>query len=286
MLPNFLIIGAQKAGTTWLAERLSQHPEIFVAPREIHFFDKADRYARGLAWYEAQFAAASSEKAVGEKTPDYLWANGRGVEGHLPDVHRNIHAALPHARLIVSLRNPVERAISAAHHIIRSGRIPPHIDIDDLLLGDQRHLLEGHGVLDYGFYHRQIQAYLELFPREQMLILIFEEDLAARPEKGLRAVCEFLGVDADFPFRDAHRKSNVNRHSLPRLRLNRHLPPRLRPLTRPVDWLFPPYRPRPPADTLAALYDLYADSNAALFKFLQRPLPLSWRPASDQSKNG
>ena len=79
MLPNLLIIGAQKCGTTWLARMLGQHPDVFMAEEEIHFFDRAHNFARGTAWYESHFAAAAGQSAVGEKTPDYLWAEGRGA---------------------------------------------------------------------------------------------------------------------------------------------------------------------------------------------------------------
>jgi hypothetical protein len=188
-LPNFLIIGAQKAGSTWLVYNLRRHPEVFLAPREVHYFDKDFNYAKGLGWYEKRFKRAGDKKAVGEKTADYLWANGRGVEGHMPHVHRNVHETLSDARLVVVVRNPVERAISAVNHIVRTGRVSPFIHIDDLLLGDKRVLVEGHGVIDCGRYHRQIAAYLELFDRSQLLILVFEEDVVADPASGLRKVC-------------------------------------------------------------------------------------------------
>src|SRR5262249_40448697 len=75
--PNFIIIGAQKSGTTWLARHLRNHPEVFLVRGEIHFFDKDFNFARGRDWYESQFAAATTHRAIGEKTPEYLWANGK-----------------------------------------------------------------------------------------------------------------------------------------------------------------------------------------------------------------
>lgn len=160
VLPNFLIIGAQKAGTSWLAGKLRQHPDVYMPEYEIHYFDKDLHFAKGIAWYESHFSRVGKETAIGEKTPDYLWANGIGVEGHLPDVHRNIFEALPQANLIVSLRNPAERVISVVNHIMGSGRISPFHKIDDLLTGERKHLVEGHVVIDYGRYYRQLEAYL------------------------------------------------------------------------------------------------------------------------------
>lgn len=98
---------------------------------------------------------------------------------------------LPHAKLIISLRNPVERAISAVHHIIRSGRISPLHSVDDLLVGKKHYLVEGHGVIDKGRYYRQIKAYSEYFDQTQMLILIFEKDIVQNPSLGLKKCAIF-----------------------------------------------------------------------------------------------
>ncbi|MCB8943686.1 MAG: sulfotransferase domain-containing protein [Ardenticatenaceae bacterium] len=276
MLPNFLIIGAQKSGTTWLAEQLGQHPDVFMATGEVHFFDKDYHYHKGVQWYEQHFVAANKQKAVGEKTPDYLWANGQGVEGHLADVHCHIHDLLPDVKLIVVLRNPVNRAISAVNHIIRSGRVSPRCGIDDLLMGQYKHLVAGHGVLEYGRYHEQLQAYLKLFGREQLLVLIFEEDVTANPSKGLQKVCRFLGIDPDFPFVSQAEKKNANTHSRVRLYLNYYLPV-LRSFTRPLDKIFPAHHNRPTKATVLALQNYYQLPNQQLFDFLQRDTPISWQ---------
>lgn len=269
MLPNFLIIGAQKAGTTWLAALLRQHPEVFLAPGEVHFFDKAERYRLGLDWYASHFAAAGKARAVGEKTPDYLWAGGRGAEGHLPDVHRNLHRALPRAKLVVVLRDPVERAISAVNHILRSGRVSPRHRIDDLLLGSQRHRVEGHGVIDCGRYGRALEAYYALFDRRQVLVLIFEEDVVASPERGLRRTCEFLGVDPSHRFEEVERPRHATRVSRLGLALRYYAPP-LRPLLRRVERVLPASTLRPKPRTVEALRELYAPENERLFALLGR----------------
>lgn len=276
MLPNFLIIGAQKAGTTWLARMLRQHPDVFMPPLEIHFFDKAQNFRKGLAWYERHFADAAQQRAIGEKTPDYFWANGQGVEGHLPEVHRNIHRTLPDARLILSLRNPVERAVSAVKHIIGSGRVSPRHSIDDLLLGPKRPLVDGHGVIDYGYYHRQLTAYLEYFPRDRILVLIYEEDVRDQPDEGLRKTCQFLGIDRAFPFAGIRERVNTHHHSRFSLLVSYHAPA-LRRLSRRVGRRLPNYDPRPSPTVVDALYRLYEPENEKLFALLQRAPAAAWQ---------
>jgi len=102
-LPNVLIIGAQKSGTSWFARLLSQHPDIYFYESEIHFFDKTYNYRKGIEWYKGHFNNAPATKWIGEKTPDYLWANGLGEEGHAQDVHKRIFRHLPDVKLIVKL---------------------------------------------------------------------------------------------------------------------------------------------------------------------------------------
>ena len=273
-LPNFLIIGAQKSGTSWLAHKLDGHPEVFVAKREIHCFDKDYNYSKGVGWYESHFLEASDYKAVGEKTPDYIWANGNGVEGHLPDVHKNIADVLPEARLIVVMRNPVTRAISAVNHIVRSGRISPFMSIDDLLLGRRRHMVEGHGVLDYGFYFRHISSYLEHFNQDRMLFLIYEEDVISDPDSGLRKVCTFLGIDPNHVFNEMRAKVNSPRRSRIGMAAGYYLP-MLRGKIRKLEMLMPLGNAyfRPNDRTIKALYRLYAEENEKLFSFLGRRVP-------------
>jgi len=282
-LPNFLIIGAQKSGTSWLADMLSQHPDVFVARGEIHYFDKVQNFARPLDWYASHFEGVRGERAVGEKSPDYLWANGRGEEGHDPDVHRNLHGVLPGAKLVVSLRNPVDRAISAANHIVRSGRVSPRHELDELLVGDKRHLLARRGVIDYGYYRRQLDAYQELFDPAQMLVLVYEEDIVDDPADGLRRTCEFLEVDPDFEF-VTERRVNEMRSSLLSLYARYYLPP-ARGLARRLDRRLPPARPRRPSpETVRRLEELFAEENERLFEMIGRRVG-AWEPTREPERS-
>lgn len=273
-LPNFLVIGTQKAGTTWLQHMLRQHPDVYMPSTEVHFFDKAHHYNRGLSWYQQFFEEADGETAIGEKTPDYCWTNRSGAEGHLPSVHRNIYRALPEAALILIVRNPVDRAISAANHLVRTRRVPPRYSIDQLLLGDRQDLAEEHGVIDYGRYYRHIQAYLEFFDREQLLVLVFEEDIVSDPQAGLEKVTEFLGVDACYRFEGLQERQNTAGVSKVGLYLRYYLPA-LKPIVQGIDKyvLGRDYKQTPTDETRRALYDLYRADNERLFCFLGRRIP-------------
>lgn len=276
-LPNFLIIGAQKAGTTWLQQQLQQHPDVFVPREEIHFFDKAYNYEKGVDWYRQFFAGVTGEKAVGEKTPDYCWTGTAGAEGHLPDVHRNIHDLLPQVKLVLVVRNPVDRAISAVNHIIRSGRLSPRYSVDELLTGEKRALVEPHGVIDYGRYMNHISAYLELFDREQLKILIFEEDIVRSPARGLEEVARFLDVDHTFSFSNVKEKSNAPPVSVAGLYL-RYYVPWAYPAARALDYVVGSrtFKLRPRRETVDELYAIYAQDNERLFNFLGRDID-AWK---------
>ena len=274
-LPNFLIIGAQKAGSSWLARVLRQHPDVFMAKDELHFFDKDYNWKKGLDWYAEFFRDAAGHAAVGEKTPDYLWAHGRGVEGHLPCVHENIHRTLPDVRLIAVLRDPVERAISAAKHILRSGRISPRHSLDDLLLGPASDLVAGHGVLEYGQYAHQLEAYRELRGSDRLLVLVFEEDIVQQPTRGLTQVCHFLEIEPLLSADELPAAENENLSSRAGLLAGYYLP-RLRPLVARLDRRLPGRLAGPSPETRDALYDFYREDNERLFELLGRRIP-SWQ---------
>src|SRR5688572_26171231 len=99
--PNFLVIGAQKSGTTWLAEMLRQHPDVYTSPKkELHYFDLKANYALGIDWYRQQFAGETGQRAIGECTPNYLWVSE--IKPEVPrdcpidfHIHDEVNPALP-----------------------------------------------------------------------------------------------------------------------------------------------------------------------------------------------
>lgn len=193
--PTFLVIGAQKSGTSWLSECIRQHPDAFSPPRkELHFFNKRDTYRQGIEWYRRQFDGYSGEKAVGEYTPNYIWTSTDQQEieesGRNQDIPKLVHSHYPDIKLIVSLRNPVDRAVSAYFHHIRARRIPPHSRI--------LNVKDKYGIVSMGFYSKHLEKWLEFFKPDQFLILIYEDDIVKNKEQTLRRVYKFIGVDDSY----------------------------------------------------------------------------------------
>jgi hypothetical protein len=183
-LPEFLGVGVQKGGTTTLQRLLEQHPGAFLpAAKELHYFSL--HFDRGEAWYREQFAAASPGQRCGEITPYYLFH---------PLAPARIQALLPQARLIVLLRDPVERALSQYFHSRRLGVEP--LELEPALaaaIGCHRSHQE-HSYLARSCYEQQLPLFEALFPVEQLLVLR-SEDLFAQPERVWGQVLAFLKLD-------------------------------------------------------------------------------------------
>jgi hypothetical protein len=221
--PNFFILGAQRAGTTWLAVTLRQHPQTFLpSQKELHFFSHARNYAKGTDWYLAHFSRAGSARAIGEATPNYLGLTHRPDAAATP---KRIYDLVPDARFIVSLRDPASRAISCVLHLMRIGYESPWIDPDRRI----QEILKGgpdpSGVLAFGQYATQIEQYLAVFPRERFCFLHYERDLAADRAATFARVCDFLGIDSGFSPPALARQANAGLSTRPGLLLAR-LPPR------------------------------------------------------------
>jgi hypothetical protein len=201
-LPDFLIIGAQKCGTTTLYRALQQHPRLVsnVTEKEVHYFD--DNYGRGPSWYRSHFPIQAEDNSLYfEATPYYLFH---------PLAPQRVAQDLPHVKLIAILRNPTERAFSHYQHQVRNGREPLTTFAEALaaeserLRGEAEALLQeghyqsfAHRKFSYqarGFYLQQLQRWLEFFPREQLHVLLMEE-FQQDPQQALQSIFHFLGVD-------------------------------------------------------------------------------------------
>lgn len=271
--PDFIIIGAQKSGTTWLRHHLRRHPEVFVPVDEAQFFNKQHRYAKGQEWYESLFNAADPGQVIGDKTPDYLWTISDGAKRHVAGAHERMHEMYPDVKLVVTLRNPVNRAVSALNHFIRRGHVSPLYRIDDLLFGDKQSEVKGRGIVERGLYHQQLRRYLNLFDREQMLILILEEDIFQSPQQTLRRLYEFIDVDPEVSETDLAQKQGEHYLSLLGLLLQYYLLPK--DLVKLLDRPLPPTKLNPSPGAVLRLYDLYEEENEKLFDLLGRR-PTSW----------
>jgi hypothetical protein len=200
VLPNFLIIGAARSGTTSLYRYIQDHPDIYLpqAKRpEPHFFLKEEEYKKGLDYYsEKYFSQWSGEKAAGEASTSYLY------QSH---VARRIHKHLPEVRLIAILRNPVDRAYSNYWITVQNGL--DDVSFEEAVGREGERInapkskfweaVQPQAYLDRGYYFRQLNHYLEYFKREQLLILLFN-DLRKSPGRVVREVFRFLEVDEGY----------------------------------------------------------------------------------------
>ncbi len=216
-LPHFIILGAQKSGTTSLFSYLSQHPQIFPSlTKEVHFFDgglnpHVDNYVKGIRWYRAHFPYNSSlcnGCITGEASPLYLYN---------PLAPGRIFNLLPDVKLIAILRNPTERAISHYYHVKRLNMEPLPImeafqEEDSRLRPAMREM--NYKSIEYmyysykmrGLYRQQIDRYLQHFDMNQLLILD-SETFFSDPATTLKRVFDFLGVDGKFQVRDLKPKN-------------------------------------------------------------------------------
>jgi len=221
-LPQFLVGGAQKAGSTWLAEMLSHHPALYVPAKEVHFFDLDQNYARGPGWYSEHFSAATDGQLCGEKTPDYLLVEKQDGT-RLPAAQR-IREMLPDVKLLLVLRNPVTRAVSALRHHLWFRRFPISAAPEEILFGKHRDLAEEWSILSHGLYSVQLRHYFDLFPAEQIRVWIFEEDMKTNPLQLVRQAASFIGVSEEDATIDPNRVSNRGVQSAIALRGHYYLP--------------------------------------------------------------
>jgi hypothetical protein len=200
MLPNFLIVGAMKAGTTTLRDYLTAIDSVWIYPAEVRFFSQDKLYARGVDWYESLFASAKGQ-AIGEKSPAYSYQ---------PNVPGRIRHCLPDVKLIWIFREPVARTYSHYWHSATRGkeRLSFRSAVDSEETRVQHDLLRGYAKRSR--YVEQVARYLEHFPREQMQFLLFE-DLIRDPIGVLNRVLRFLEVDTQLERAPATNHSNVTR---------------------------------------------------------------------------
>ena len=210
-LPDFLIIGAQRGATTSLYRYLSQHPQIVptLVAKGVHYFDTD--FDRSVGWYKGHFPAHLYRRALshrlglpvltGEASPYYLFH---------PHAPKRAAQIVPHARLIVMLREPAARALSHYHHEVAGGfetlatfedaiaaepaKVQPELE---RIMRDESYVSFAHQHFSYlsrGRYAEQLRRWLDHFPRGQMLVLGTER-FCAEPARESARVAEFLGLE-------------------------------------------------------------------------------------------
>lgn len=182
--PNFLIVGVMKAGTTALGTYLNRHPNVHLPSRELHFFDRDDRYQEGGRYYRRLFTPGPLESRVGEKTPTYSY--------HERCAQR-IASFNPDMKLIWIFRNPTERAYSHYWYFVQNGQ--ERLSFEEALASEPVRIREniGYSYVDRGLYAVHIERFLQFFPRERMLFLL-HEDLRTAPDRTVKACVHFLDL--------------------------------------------------------------------------------------------
>ena len=211
-LPNLILGGAQKSGTTTMHRLLESHGDVYFPrkPQELHYFDHEPNYRKGLDWYARHFRAWNGEKVIAQTSPNYLY---------LPEVPQRIHEVLPDARSIFILRNPVDRAYSHYWNTVRYGWESEsfeeglHREVSRIAQGPRER--RRYSYVDRGRYATQLERYAQLFPRDNILVVLLDE-LKANRSCVCQRIGEFLSIDpAQFALAQSEQSYNV-RERLPR----------------------------------------------------------------------
>lgn len=267
-LPDWMVIGASKAGTTSIATWLHAHPGVHVSSlKEVRFFDTDANFERGPEWYSRCFDTPAPEQLVGEATPSYLWH---------PQAPSRIAQLLPNVKLIALLRNPADRFHSQYWHM--RGWTPgryPEVDevVDRALDGD----VEFADLVERGHYAEQIARYDALFPADALQLILFEQ-LRDSPEAVFQSVTRHIGAPDFMPdvvgetFNRTHKRRS---HALHDWMVRHRAWERSARVARRVDRLntkdidYPPL----PAKVRTKLLQHYEPHTLALEQRLSTPLP-------------
>jgi len=283
-MSNFMMIGVAKAGTTSFFRYLDQHPQIYMTPiKATNLFGYED--ARDWRWadegdppmpqnfpvrtfeaYEASFAGATNELAIGEVSPQYF---------RCPNAAPRIRECVPNAKLVVSLRNPAERAFSGFMMRTRRG---------EAVKGFYEELTPQSSHVKEGFYYRRLKRYSDLFPKDQIRIYIFEE-FKKDPTRTVIDLYDFLGVETSF-VPDTSVQHNPG--AIPKIRLLNRLfnnptliqmtksvvPEGLHVKLKQIQQLNQKTTPKFPADLRSKLLDFYRDDILKLEALLNRDLSI------------
>jgi sulfotransferase family protein len=262
-LPTFVIVGAMKSGTTSIRAYLDAHPEAF-SPPETHYFTR--NYDKGIDWYRERFAEAAGARVVGDKTPNYMYSDA-AVE--------RMAAMIPDANLIVILRNPIDRAYSHYWHHRRVEIETRSFEeaIESELAGTIPE--EGQAYLDYGRYLRHLERLYRFYPKEKVLVLLFE-DLEARPAETFAETCRFLGIDDTVIPSIVGQRTNTFRTYRGRRLYKALFRRKMWRLVRLVNRFVVREASYPPMSPVirARLHDVFAEDNLALARSLGRDLSI------------
>jgi len=189
---DFLIIGAPKCATTWIAACLRKHPQIFLPWLKPLYFLEENR-EKELKYYKRDFKDCADNQVRGMDFPNFLFFGDK--------VAIRIKECNPNVKLIVSLRNPIERAYS--HYLFDRSLGTEYRSFEKAIREEPEYL-------EKGFYFKQLKKYLEYFPRKNILVLIYE-DIRKDPKKFIQKIFQFLGVDSNFSCPEIYSRVNYTR---------------------------------------------------------------------------
>lgn len=201
-LPNFLVVGAPKSGTTSLYYYLRQHPDVFLpVQKELHFFScrllqentkgPGDKQVLGELCanrdeYSKHYAGVKDERVVGDISPSYLYYG----------VQENIKRELDNVKIVVMLRNPVEKAYSQYMHLVRDQR--ESLSFREALMAEEKRRLDGWSAIwryaESSLYSRRLLDYMDCFGKDNVHVIVFE-DFVSQPKETLKQLFLFLGID-------------------------------------------------------------------------------------------
>jgi hypothetical protein len=293
--PNFFLVGAQKSGTTSLHEYLSQIPNIFMSKlKEPYYFmtrwDDSSIYkgmrVRSKEEYLRLFRKAKGYSAIGESSPLYLWDPGTPTK---------ISEIVPEAKIIMILRNPIDRAFSHYLYMIRFG-LEQSSDFYEALITDynnpQKVVGLSHLYIDFGLYAEQVKRYLDVFGKQNVLVLIFEEFIN-EPRTSLENVLRFLETDSTIPANIKLSAYNLHSFSTPGklfrrvvkynsrshtlYRMTQAMPSSLKYFVIDRFMLKRADKPRISDEAFSFMGSIYHDDVIKLSKILNRTLPWSFQ---------
>lgn len=199
--PDFIGIGAMKAASTWIFTCLNEHPEICMGEtKEIHFFDQLHDYRKGVEYYSSFFNHCNSNKIKGEFTPSYIHREGAA---------QRIYHCFPQIKLIACLRNPVNRAYSEYRYAVQQkGKLSLYSSFKEAIERDLP-------FREKGYYYQQLKEYFDLFPAENIKVMIFQH-LKKNPTEFIQEIYSFLDLDnAEYiPSTVSHRRNVTGSQSV------------------------------------------------------------------------
>ncbi len=177
---NFIGLGVEKAATSWIFACLYEHPGICIPVKEINFFSDENLWQKGINWYESFFSNRCNNPALirGEYSTSYFYH---------PKVAQRIHSIYPSVKMIVNLRNPLDRAFSNYVNDLKAGNIDSEYSFEKAMVKKSYYI-------DQGRYKEQLERYLGLFDRSQIKVMIYDD--LNQPQKFIQSIFSFLEVDA------------------------------------------------------------------------------------------